>query len=98
MIETQESVSVWAEETFGPISTKIRVAARANEEMAELLRELAIDDNNRKAGEEIADIIIILYRLASRLNINVQTEIAAKMEINRRRSWRLDGTGHGYHL
>ena len=46
VIEDQESMSAWADQTFGPASSNARVAARANEGMAELLRALIADDNH----------------------------------------------------
>lgn len=96
--ENQKTVSSWAEETFGPAGSNARVAARANEEMAELLRALTVDDCHPKAPEEIADIVIVLYRLATRFGVDLQTEIDRKMAINRDRKWNLDNTGHGYHI
>ncbi len=98
MAETQESISQWCEATFGPTGSNARVAARANEEMAELLRALTVDDAQAKAPEEIADIVIILFRLATRLGVDLQQEIDRKMAVNRRRVWNLDGSGHGYHV
>jgi NTP pyrophosphatase (non-canonical NTP hydrolase) len=97
-METQKSISEWAESTFGPVSTNARVAARANEEMAELLRALTCDDNSIKAPSEIADIFIVLYRLAQRMGSDVHAEINRKMQINRQRKWNRDGSGHGYHV
>lgn len=97
-METQATICVFADETFGPATSNIRVAARANEEMAELLRALSADDNHPKAAEEIADVVIILYRLAQNLGTDLQTEIDRKMEINRNRTWKRDDTGHGYHV
>jgi hypothetical protein len=96
--ETQTSISSWANETFGPAGSNARVAARANEEMAELLRALTADDASPKAGAEVADIVIVLYRLATRLGIDLHAEIDRKMAINRAREWKLDATGHGYHV
>ena len=96
--ETQQSISEWAEETFGPVGSNARVAARANEEMAELLRALTANDVDRKAVSEIADVFIVLYRLATRLGADIQLEIDRKMEINRVRKWNRDGSGHGYHV
>lgn len=96
--ENQITVSTWANKTFGPSGSNARVAARANEEMAELLRALTADDNHPKAAEEVADIVIILYRLATRLGIDLYDEIDRKMEVNRKREWKLDKTGHGYHV
>lgn len=96
--ETQASVSSWATDTFGPAGSNARVAARANEEMAELLRALTVEDTNPAAVPEIADIVIILYRLADRFGVDLHEEVDRKMEINRARSWSKDGTGHGYHV
>ena len=98
MIETQEGISQWADDTFGVVGSNARVAARANEEMAELLRALTADDTHPKAAEEVADIVIILYRLATRLGIDLHGEIDRKMAVNRDRVWNLDKTGHGYHV
>lgn len=98
MIENQISVSTWADETFGPAGSNARVASRSNEEMAELLRALTADDNHPKAAEEVADIVIVLYRLATRLGVDLHDEIDRKMAINRTREWNLDKTGHGYHV
>lgn len=96
--ETQTTISQWADETFGAAGSNARVAARANEEMAELMRALTVDDNHPKAVEEIADIVIVLSRLATRLGVDLQSEVERKMAINREREWKLDNTGHGYHV
>lgn len=91
--ENQKSISQWAEETFGPAG----VNARMNDEVAELLSKLTSDDNHPDAGEEMADILIVLYRLADRMGYNLREEVNRKMAINRRREWVLDGTGHAHH-
>jgi NTP pyrophosphatase (non-canonical NTP hydrolase) len=96
--ESQSSVSAWADKTFGPASSNARVAARANEEMAELLRALTADDEHEKAAEEVADIVIVLCRLVTRLGRDLGEEIDRKMEINRARQWNLTKDGHGYHV
>lgn len=96
--ETQESIRAWAEETFGTTGTNMQVACRANQEMAELLMCLSRDDNDPKAGEEAADVEIVLMRLFDRLKMTMQGAIDAKMKINRARKWKLDGHGHGYHV
>jgi hypothetical protein len=96
--EDQASISRWIEETFGPAGTNARVVARANEEMAEMLRSVTSDDNHPELAEEIADVFIVLYRVASRLGVDVHAEIDRKMAVNRARKWALDGTGCGYHI
>lgn len=97
MIETQQTISQWAEQTFGPAGSNLRVAVRANQEMAELLTRLAINDNDPAAATEIADIVITLYRVATRLNKDIDAEVQRKMAINRAREWELDGSGCGQH-
>jgi NTP pyrophosphatase (non-canonical NTP hydrolase) len=126
MQETQESISKWAEDTFGPVGCNLRVAVRALEEMIELLyilcprqradlqlliESIEIDSislrqasgtasniDDPKAGEEMADVIIVLSRLADRMGSNLGLEVNKKMAINRSRTWALDNTGHGYHV
>ncbi len=96
--QTQRAVSDWADKAFGPASSNARVAASANEEMAELLRALTSNDFHPKAGEEIADIVIVLCRLATRLDVDIHMAIAAKMAVNRARRGDVDKDGHGYHV
>jgi|SRR6267142_840607 len=95
--ETQQTVSQWAEQTFGSVGSNASVAARVNKEMAELIMELARDDNSPKMGDEIADVVICLMRLADRNGIDMLEEVDRKMKINRSREWVLDGHGHGQH-
>lgn len=96
--ENQASITEWIENTFGPAGSNARVVARANEEMSELLRDVTTDDNHPNMSDEIADIFIVLYRVATRLGVDVHTEIDRKMAINRDRKWNLDGSGCGYHV
>ncbi len=96
--ETQESITKWANETFGRSASNLRIAIRANEEMAELLRALSVDDAHEKALEECADVVIVLLRLISYLGGDLNEAIDQKMAINRSRQWNLDGNGHGYHV
>ncbi|MBP9863409.1 MAG: hypothetical protein KBD62_36020 [Kofleriaceae bacterium] len=97
MKESQHTISSWAATTFGEPATLTGIAVRANEEMAELLTALQGTDRE-KALEECADVVIVLYRLATYLGGSLRMEIDRKMEINRAREWRLDGNGHGYHV
>jgi NTP pyrophosphatase (non-canonical NTP hydrolase) len=84
---------------FGlPETSNARLAAHANEAMAELLAVLTIDDEHPKASDKIAGVVIILYVLAARLGKDMDEEIARKMEINRARTWKLADAGHGYHV
>lgn len=168
--ETQTSIAEWQDVTFGKSARNFRIAVRANEEMAELLRELSLgaspEYDARKAIEECADVYIVLCRLGDRFGVDLLkssyarnirdelhfgskpyeiaakanllmartvlllsyeiphkaiTEVAAgvvgllkwiverlggnlldaidrKMDVNRARTWRLDASGHGYHV
>jgi NTP pyrophosphatase (non-canonical NTP hydrolase) len=167
LLETRDAISDWADKTFGPAIRIDRVVARANEEMAELLRAVTSPENDEvfwKIPEECADIAIVLMRAARHMDEDIDailritpfggggnsivasaakandfmarlvlvsfgngsspplainlcgliclhlsdicaafdtdlnTEIHKKMNINRGREWKLDNTGHGYHI
>jgi NTP pyrophosphatase (non-canonical NTP hydrolase) len=97
MSENQQSINRWIVETFGEAGSNFSVAARANQEMSELLMCLAVYDNDLKAVEEAADIVIVLFRLAERFGVDLHGEIDRKMQINRGRRWEVNN-GHGYHI
>lgn len=106
MPENQYTITKWADETFGKTRSPLRAAIRANEEMAELLKHLSQDEIGpegteyyiSKIRDEIADIHIVLARVATISGIDIQRAIDDKMQINRARTWKRDGTGHGYHV
>lgn len=97
-METQKTISAWSQATFGDAGSNAVVAARALEEMAELLRALTHDDNSQLAAAEIADTVIVLYRLADRMGFDLHDEIDRKMAINRARRWEVGSDGIGYHV
>lgn len=98
MRETAKSISEWIVNTFGSHGSNARVAVRANEEMAELLRAVTDGTGDSKIREECADVVIVLCRLCERYGGDLFEEVDAKMEINRGREWKLDGSGCGYHV
>jgi len=55
-------------------------------------------DNHHAVVSEAADVVIVLYRLARNCGLNLLDEVDRKMAINRGRTWKLDATGHGYHV
>lgn len=95
---TPQDITIWADKTFGQAKSTIGMAARMNEEVAELIVALAREDTVENIHKEIADIYIVLSRLACYLNCDIQQNVNKKMEINVKRKWMSDGTGHGYHV
>lgn len=98
MSETQQSISEWANATFGEPISNMSIARRAQKEMAELVTGLLADDRDPAASVEAADVIIVLMRLFERMGTTWQIEVDKKMAINRARQWVLDGNGHGSHV
>ncbi|MFC4347824.1 dATP/dGTP pyrophosphohydrolase domain-containing protein [Kordiimonas lipolytica] len=95
--ETQQSITKWAEETFGPVSDQTVLVRRAKVELDELLEATAQGDK-REIGKETADIAILLYRLMELNGLNLTEEVTAKMAENRARSWLASGDGTGSHI
>jgi NTP pyrophosphatase (non-canonical NTP hydrolase) len=94
----QHAIHEWQNATFGEPRSNLGIAVRANEEMAELLRCLARDDNDSAARAEVADVVIVLCRLAERLGGTIVRDVDDKMEVNVRRIWTRRGDGHGQHV
>lgn len=97
VFESQRTISEWADGTFGK-STNLAVAIRARKELNELIAKLEENDLHSGAGEEVADIQIVLARISHQLGVDGAWEIQKKMEINRKRKWVRDGTGNGQHV
>lgn len=98
LVEDQQSISDWANASFGSGGGDIGVAIRANEEMAELLSCFRHAEASGSALIEAADVVIVLMRIFSRNDVDFWDVIRYKMRINRGREWKVDGTGHGYHV
>lgn len=96
MSETQKTINKWARGIFGRAVPCV-LAARANQEMAELITAIS-KDQRAKASVEMADIVICLFRLADSICVDLQEQIDRKMEINRKRKWVVDDYGVGQHV
>lgn len=92
---TPHTIGAWAQSTFGKPTPAV-AAARANEEMAELLIALAKGDMD-KADIEAADVVIVLCHYASSRGIDLWQIVSEKMEVNVARQWKVAG-GVGYHV
>lgn len=88
--ETIESVTEWANETFGEATIEFQID-RAEKE----IRELLDSKDPEKIAEEAADVCICLFRIIGTLNPEA---INLKMEQNRARTWKLDGNGCAQHV
>lgn len=71
MTETAATISDWAIATFGEDSNDARVVARANEEMAEMLRKITAREDHGAISEEATDTIIVLSHVARRAGRDV---------------------------
>lgn len=84
-METQKSISDWAEATFGKVGSNLSVLARANVEVAELLMKAVVGESTIEGiCEECADVAICLYRFRERCKMpppaRTQTQVWAVME------------------
>lgn len=94
--ETQTSIADWGYQQFGPAGSSLKIGARANEEMSELMTALARAHSNQKVAEEMADVVIVLSQLAAHIGVDLRKEVDKKMEINRNRTWTKTENGY-YH-
>lgn len=105
--ETQESITRWADDTFG-VKHPAEVAARMNVEVAELVAGLAtvaavpVGDMDPELVQELqkecADVFIMLAQVAEKLNVDLQTVVDYKMSVNRNRAWGRSPTGKMQHV
>ncbi len=77
------------------------MAGASNAEIMTAIRK-ALDENKQadpsKVAEEAADVVIVLYGLAHLDSFDLHAHIDAKMQKNRKRKWKPNGDGTGYHI
>ncbi len=69
--------------------------------MSELLRKVTMPEGTHtpeEIAEEVADVVIVLYRVCREVGEDLDLAVNRKHAINEQRDWKLDGTGHGYHV
>lgn len=106
MNENQETITAWAEETFGENHPAV-IAARMSVEVAELVSGLStvahlrvedIDPETLDAlREEVADVNVMLSQVAEKLQVDIAAVTDYKMSINRKRTWGRTASGHFQH-
>jgi len=99
LFETPESIAHWAEETFGAHTNPMAGVCRIQAELTELALEAGkIPQDREKIANEIADVLICVYRYAYCQGVDINEAVAAKMAINRGRLWKRNGDGTGQHI
>jgi hypothetical protein len=74
------------------------LAAEANAKLASVIVMLYRPHTERSAGYSLQQVYYFLEKICKILGGNLQEAIDTKMAINRNRKWKLDGSGHGYHV
>jgi len=98
MTETQKSICQWADETFGTARAPAALR-KMRAELYELLKESSyMIPRTQRLADEMADVVITMYRVAELSGFDLHTIIDAKMQINRRRKWRRRGDGTAEHI
>ncbi len=92
----QQTVKDWIT-TILPSRDPTKTCIKLVTEAAELLDSVANQASPRSAaGEEIADVFILLIDVADQMGVDLEAEFARKMEINKNRTWRV-GNGSLHH-
>jgi len=50
-----------------------------------------------EVAEELADVLVVLYGVATEAGVSFSEALGAKMEVNRARRWKVEGPGLGRH-
>jgi NTP pyrophosphatase (non-canonical NTP hydrolase) len=95
MSENQKSITKWQSATFGP-TTALLAFRRMQKEYVELKEAIQLGYHD-KARDEVADVMITLYRIAECLGLDLHEAVNEKMSVNRARTWDVDANGHGQH-
>lgn len=85
----QQEIFEWANETFPGREFKTTAAKLVLEEIPEWIK-------SPEDPMEFADLVILIFDLASMQGIDVEEAVRAKMHINRKREWERDQTGLFY--
>lgn len=92
----QETIDAWSRKTFGH-SGALKRALRMNIEIAELLSALE-NTEFENAGEECADVFIVLSQVTAALGKDLMDEVQKKMDINEQRKWKQLPSGRHQHV
>lgn len=93
----QRKVLDWAEGEFGK-NTELKIAIRGNKEMAELVSTISNGMTKKSVGEECADVAFFLIQICEKHGFDLMDEVAKKLVINRKRSWKIASDGSHQHV
>ena len=92
--ETSHTIERWRQDTFGTCFNADILVDRAAAEFA----EFQAAETPAAQAEEAVDTIIVLLSLLGHFGVDARRAIDAKMAVNRKRQWRLNGDGTGQHV
>lgn len=96
-MKIQKTIGIWGDRVFGPVRDPAALVHRAQQELEEL--KAAVEAGGTFAiGDEIADVVILLYRLADRCGLDLDLEVERKNVRNQARKWASNGDGTGTHI
>ena len=86
----QYSITEWADKVY-PNRTVQNAVTKLLEEIGEWAA-------SPRDPDELADMCIVIFDIASMLKVDIGQEIVKKMEINKARSWRITDKGTMQHV
>lgn len=88
----QQEIRKWADGLIPDRTADQAMAKLMNEELPELIASGSMD------ALEFADVVILIFDVAYLRGIDIGTAVQRKMEINRKRQWRVNETGVMKHV
>ena len=84
----QSRIKEWHYKTFGATTSELGQAMihKLSEEYVEVMKAFNNAEPKEKIGEELADILIVCYGLASRMDIDLDQMVEEKFEIVKMRT------------
>lgn len=96
--DTQAKVNKWQHETFGDHDKSPGpIVDKFEEEVNELVDAVMAGDLY-DIQTELADVVIILCRIADRYSIDIEKAVLIKLAINQKRIWKQDEGGTFSHI
>jgi len=81
MIETSQTITVWASETFGEAESIKAYVLRAQDEMTELLESIDAKKPATEILSEVADVTILLHRVVGTLGLELSEVLTGKCRL-----------------